>query len=441
MVSHAVDSTGRREKRRRRLAATDVLWLVLLMALRSDLDLSALWRQAQGLFVGSMHALEGVMPPVKSALSQARARLGVRPLRRLLLLTALEARQAWAPGAFYKGMRLLAIDGDSHKAPDTPENRRVFGKPSTARKAGGYKHVAGYPQVKVIRLMDVGTRICLEVLAKPFNTSEHPSAIPLLKRAQPGDLMLWDAGFYSADLLRHALGSQKHFLGPAQSQAALNSVKSLGDGSFLAKVYATDKHRHADRGGMTVRVLRYTLNDPARTGCQEEHRLVTSLLDPEQFPAKELIVLYHQRWEIEIANDEITTHLLNRDVELRSLTPNGVLQELYGLYTAHNTVRLLMCEAAKTVEIDPRTLSFTGSLRLIRESIQTMRDAPGWQLQLIYSAMITQIARQRLPKRDNRINPRVVKVVRPSNFPVKKQKHLNNPQPQREFIHSVVILN
>lgn len=438
MVHQSVNATGRREKRRRRLPATDVLWLVLMMGLRSDLNLSGMWRQVHGVFATGLDALEGIKPPAKSALSHAKARLGPRPLRLLFGLTAKASELA--AGAFYKGMRLRAMDGDSHKIPDTPENVRAFGRPCTVSHTKKQKCDAGYPQIKVIRLIDVGTRVCIEAFAKPFNTSERASFIPLLRRTNPGDLTLWDGGFYSAHLIRHALLNKHHFLGPAQPLAILKPFENLSDGSFLAKVYATDKHRNTDRHGMVVRVLRYTHDDPVRINHGKEHRLVTSLLNPTAYPLKELVGLYHQRWEIEIANDEITTHQLDRSVELRSLTPSGIVQEVYSIYAAHNAVRLLMSEAARTINIQPGTLSFTNSIRLIREHIQIMRDATVGQLPALYQGLLTLIAIQKLPKRELRINPRAVKVTRLSKYPAKKYRS-KSKQPQKAFIDSVVLLN
>jgi hypothetical protein len=231
------------------------------------------------------------------------------------------------------------------------------------------------------------------------------------------------------------------FLGPVPSHVVLEPVKRLDDGSYLAKVYASPNDRRDDRDGMLVRVIEYTLDDPALVGCGERHRLITNLIDDVKYPAMELVVLYHQRWEIEIANDEITTHQLNRAVELRSRTPAGAVQEMYGVLVAHNAVRAIMCESARTIEIDPRCLSFINTVRIVRETIQTMRDAPTARLPLLYRGMIAQIAAARLPPRDGRINPRVIKVVRPSNFPVKKAEHRNWPQREKPFLHSIVMLN
>ena len=172
-----------------------------------------------------------------------------------------------------------------------------------------------------------------------------------------------------------------------------------------------------------VRVIRYTIDDPDRPGHQVEHVLMTTLLNEKKYPAMDLIVLYHQRWEIEIANDEITTHQLNRKVELRSLTPVGVVQELYGTLLAHNAVRMIMNKAAERIEIDPRRLSFIDSVRLIRDGISNMRNARTEMLPILFKALLIQIGERQLPKREDRINPRVVK-VKMSAYLKKRQQHV-----------------
>ena len=171
----------------------------------------------------------------------------------------------------------------------------------------------------------------------------------------------------------------------------------------------------------------------------ERHRLVTTLLDATVYPADELVVLYHQRWEIEIGNDELKTHQLDRLVDLRSRTSCGIVQELYGILLAYNAVRYLMHEAALSVNVDPRRLSFIHAVRVIRETTPLLRAAPTSQLPCLYAAMVRHIATGRLPARDNRINPRVVK-RKMSNFAKKRPEHYHPPQPQRSFLESVVIL-
>jgi hypothetical protein len=444
---HEASRHSRRKRRVRRLPPAAVIWLVIAIGLWSDTDVPSLWRQVVGTLASLWRAAttaagsDGSKPPCKSALSQARTRLGPRPLRLLFKSTAKAAKPKTTRGAMYKMMPLKAMDGDDFTLADTPANVKAFGKPTTSRD--GKRISAGHPHAHVTRLIEVGTRMTLEALIKPQHAVDRPSAPYLLRNCCRGDLVLWDCGFYSYKLIRQALDQGTFALGPVASPIVLDCVRRLSDGSFLAKVYPDSKRRERDKHGVMVRVIEYTFDDPARPGHGERHRLVTTLLDAEAYPAAELIVLYHERWEIEIANDEITTHLLagrTASTELRSKTPAGVVQEIYGVLLAHNAVRALMVEAAATIDVDPRTLSFMHAVRVIRETIPLMRSARTEQLPALYAAMLRHIAVGVLPPRDNRINPRVVK-VKMSNFKKKRPEHYNWPQPTKPFAESIVMLN
>jgi hypothetical protein len=452
-IAAVLQETSRRRRRKRRvrrLPPAAVIWLVIAIGLWSDVDVPSLWRQVVGTLASLWRAATdatsgGVKPPCKSALSQARTRLGARPLRLLFKSTAAKAAKLRATpptrGAMYKTIPLKAMDGDDFTLADTPANVKAFGKPTTARD--GKRISAGHPHAHVTRLIEVGTRMTLDALIKPQHAVDRPSAPYLLRNCSRGDLVLWDCGFYSYKLIRQALDQGTFALGPVASPIVLECVRRLSDGSFLAKVYPDSKRRERDKHGTIVRVIEYTFDDPARPGHRERHRLVTTLLDAEAYPAAELIVLYHQRWEIEIANDEITTHLLagrTATTELRSKMPAGVVQEIYGVLLAHNAVRALMVEAAATIDVDPRTLSFIHAVRVIRETIPLMRSARTEQLPALYAAMLRHIAAGVLPPRDNRINPRVVK-VKMSNFKKKRPEHYNWPQPAKPFAESIVMLN
>ncbi len=414
-----------------------VVWLVIAIGLWGDLDIPAIWRQVAGTLRTLWLVARGRRPPCKSALSQARTRLGARPLRQLFVATAEPAATAPTRGAFYRGMRLLLIDGQKLSVPDTPANAQAFGKPSTTRY--GQAVLGGYPQVTTVRLVEAGTHLSVEAVLKPAKAAEYPWAAAVLKKVSPGDLVLWDRGYYGYSLLHDARAQGKQVLGRVSSQVILERLRTLSDGSYLADIYP--RHRWHRRGAkaLRVRVLEYTLDDPVRPGHRERHRLVTTLLDADSFPAVELIVLYHQRWEIEIANDEIVTHQLARAVDLRSRTPCGVVQEFYGTLLAHNAVRALMLQAALRVDIDPRQLSFIHAVRIIRETIPLLRAAPTDQLPALLQAMLCHIGTGRLPPRDGRINPRVVK-VKMSNFKKKRPEHYHVRHPQRSFADAVVML-
>jgi hypothetical protein len=370
-------------------------------------------------------------------LSQARIRLGARPLRQLFVATAEPAATAKTRGAFYRGMRLLLIDGQKLSVPDTPANARAFGKPSTTRY--GQAILGGYPQVTTVRLVEAGTHLSVEAVLKPAKAAEYPWAAFLLGKVQAGDLVLWDRGYYGYSLLQAARDQGKQVLGRVGSHVVFEKIRTLPDGSYLADIYPSTRDKRHRAHALRVRVLEYTLDDPDRPGHGQRHRLVTTLLDANRFPAVELIVLYHQRWEIEIANDEIVTHQLARPVDLRSRTPCGVVQEFYGTLLAHNAVRALMLQAAMRADIDPRQLSFIHAVRVIRETIPLLRAAPTAQLPALFQAMLQHIGTGRLPPRDGRINPRVVK-VKMSNFKKKRPEHYHVRQPQRPFAESVVML-
>jgi len=436
-VDEALRQTGRWPKRIRKLPAWAVVWLVVAIGLWGDMDVPAIWRQVAGTLATFFHVAGGRRPPDKSALSKARIRLGPRPLRRLFTMTAQVTTQSPPRGTFYKNKRLMLIDGQKLPIPDTPANAKAFGRPSTRRN--GQAMAGGYPQVSTVRLVEAGTRITVAAVLKPATQAEYPEASSLLQQTCPGDLILWDRGYYGFGLLKQAVDAGRDVLGRVPAKVIMERIKTFPDGSYLACVYPTHYARLHHQQGLTVRVIEYTLDDPQRPGCGERHRLVTTLLDHQTYPALELIALYHQRWEIEIANDEITTHQLGRPVTFRSRTPCGVVQEFYGILLAHNAVRTLMLQAALTVDIDPRTLSFMHSIRIIREAIPIMRAAPTVQLPNLYQFLIQSIACGRLPPRDNRINPRVVK-IKISNFQKKKPQHLHCLQPQRSFIASVVML-
>jgi hypothetical protein len=241
-------------------------------------------------------------------------------------------------------------------------------------------------------------------------------------------------------MLHDALALGVEFLGRVGSQPVFTPIRCLPDGSVLARIkpgYWKGVHVPA----MQVRVLTYTIADPRRPGYRARHRLVTSLPDPAAHPARELIELYHQRWEIEISNDEIKTQQLVtlRPTALRSLTPAGVVQEIYGLLLAHNAVRGLMHRAARAAPIDPRRLSFTHTLRVVREAIPHLRAAPPERLPALYHAMLRHIGALVLPPRANRLSPRVVK-RKMSHYLKERPQHRCPAQPKMLFGEAVKIL-
>jgi hypothetical protein len=369
--------------------------------------------------------------PGKSTLCEARQRLGVAPLRWLMNQVVKLGATAATPGAFYRGMRLMALDGFIVDVPDTAANAKTFGRPKNGHAVGAF------PQVRLLALCEIGTHILWKCLIKPVWRAEIKMAGALLRFLAPDMLLLWDRGFLSYDHVAQVLSHKAHLLARVKTNLVFSTRTYLPDGSYLTKMYRSANHRRQERDGIVVRIVEYTLRDPARTGSGARHRLLTTLLEWRHHAAQDLIELYHERWEEELAIDELKTHQRQRPV-LRSQTPRGVVQEIYGLLLGHYVVRTLMCEAAATTAIAPRRLSFTATLQILRCRLpEVPRSESGRQRW--YRNLLTEIAEETLEKRRDRINPRVIK-RKLSKWPKKRAEHRCSPQPAKTFRETVVIL-
>lgn len=369
--------------------------------------------------------------PGRSTLCEARQRLGVRALAALAREVITLLAQPETPRAFYCGLRLMALDGTTVDLPDTPANHRAFGRSKNGRSVGAF------PQAQVLGLMEVGTHVFWRWVVKGCHIDETRMVPSLLKHLTQEMLLLWDRGFASFELVRQVMNQKAQLLARWKNNRILLPVKRLSDGSYLTWIYARDSDRKAQRNGILVRIIEYTLKEPARTGHQQKHRLLTTLLDEKLHPAKRLVELYHVRWEQELAIDELKTHEMQRTV-LRSETPTGVVQELYGLLLAHYLVRTLMFEAAQKAAVSPLRMSFTGTLKILRCRLpacpETYQGRTVW-----WRRLLEEISEELLPPRRNRINPRVIKRQQ-SKWHKKRPCHRQTPQPTRPFLESVVII-
>jgi hypothetical protein len=370
--------------------------------------------------------------PGRSTFCEARQRLGPVPLQRLAQQAVELQATPSSPGTFYQRWRLMALDSFVADVPDSQANARVFGRPGNDRSPGAF------PQVRVLALCEAGTHVLWRTLTKPCHRSEITMAPSLLRYLQPDMLLLWDRSFLSFKLVQQVLQRQAVLLARIKNQLVFRAVRRLHDGSYIAKLYPSTHHRNRDQGGIRVRIIEYTLDDPARPGAGEKHRLLTTLTDARRHPAKRLIALYHERWEEELVIDEVKTHQRERPV-LRSETPAGVIQEVTGLLLAHYVVRVLMCEAARRQALPPRRLSFTGALKALRCRLpECPKSKPG--LDRWYEDLLAEIGEEVLPVRRNRTNPRVIK-RKMSHWLKKRPKHRQSPQPTKSFRKSILILS
>lgn len=370
--------------------------------------------------------------PQRSTLCQARNSLGVAVFYLLYNKVVRLLAEVSTPGAFYRDMRLMALDGFVVDLPDRPELVRVFRRPQSGRSAGAF------PQARVLALCETGTHVIWKHLIKPIRCGEVTMTPTLLRYLDKNMLLLWDRNFLSYDNVVRVQERQAHLLARIKKHMVFRPMRRYGDGSYLAKLYRASWYRDRDQGGIPVRIIEYTFKDQGRPGAGEKHRLLTTLLDPSLDPAKRLIELYHQRWELELTIDEFKTHQRERPV-LRSETPAGVVQELHGLLLAHYVVRALMSAAAKPEGLDPRRLSFCSTLKILRCRLpQCPKSSQG--LTKWYTLLLEEIAIEKLPERRDRINPRVIK-RKMVHWPKKRPQHCDYPQPTMKFCQSVVMLN
>jgi hypothetical protein len=341
---------------------------------------------------------------------------------------------AATPGAFLGRWRLMALDGTTWDVPDTPANARAFGRPASGRGAGAW------PQVRVVALTECGTHAVCDAGVWRHDASEHAGARRLLRSVGRGMLLTWDRGLHSFDLVAAARARGAHLLGRVSATVRPEVVRTLPDGTQLVRLRPGDWRRRRAGAQALVRLLTYTLDDPARPGHGEVHRLITSLLNPRVAPAVALVEAYHARWEAELAFDELETHQ-RPPRPLRSRTPVGVVQEVYGLLLAHYVVRAVMAAAAATAApspLPPTRLSFLTTLRLIRTAVpELQRTAPADHPRL-YRQLLADLVRHPLPPRRNRSYPRVVK-QKMSNFRLKAPGHRRWPQPTRAFRDAIVL--
>lgn len=368
LIEEVLAETGKASQRERLLPAPAVVYYVMALALWREAPLEEVLRVVceglQWLGGGKAEAVQAS----KSAISQARSRLGPEVMRQLADRVLRPLAAPGAPGAWYRGLRVMALDGSCMDVADEASNAEFFGYPGASRGQ------TAFPQARLLGLVECGTHAVVGAAIAPYSRSEQAMAADLLPaKLAPDMLVLADRNFYGFKLWRIACASGARLAWRVKSNLKLPVQQQLSDGSYLSTVF--DSAERARQAGQTVRVIDYTLQDSA-TPVQDSYRLVTNILDPQAAPALELAALYHERWEIESVFDEFKTHLRANSTVLRSKTPELVQQELWGLLLAHFAIRQLMVQAAWPRGLDPDRLSFTHTVRVIKRKMPQAAAVP-----------------------------------------------------------------
>jgi hypothetical protein len=360
-VIAAIAAAGKTSRRQRDLPAHVVLYYVIALTLYMQVSYGEVLRCL-------LEGVKWLLGPAwevkvtgKSGISQARTRLGWEPLQQLHDEVVAPIAVKRTKGAWYRDWRLVSVDGSTLDVADNQNNEQAFGRPSASRGS------SAYPQVRFVSLVENGTHVLFGTRLGGYHEGEISLAHKVLPSLKKGMLCLADRNFFGFDLWKKARATAADLLWRVKKNLRLPCEKRLADGSYRSTIYRSDQDRRRGANGIRVRVIEYTLQGVV--DAEPIYRLVTSILDPDQAPAKELAALYHERWEIETALDELKTHLRGAKIVLRSKTPDLVRQEFYGLMMTHFAVRGLMHEAALQAGEDPDRLSFLHAVRVVRRKL------------------------------------------------------------------------
>ncbi len=412
-IEQALELTGTVTVRRRRLPAEQVIWLVLGMALLRD---RAIKEVVKSLDLALPKA-NGDSSVASSAISQARKRVGEAPLAWLFERTASHWAHQSAAAHRWRDLAVYAVDGTTLRVADSDENREHFGLVD-----GGDRGESGYPVVRLSCLIAARSHLLAAADFGPYGQSEKHYAESLWKHIPDHSLTILDR-IYQAAAIQLGIergGQNRHWLMRARKGSKWTVLRSFGRFDKLVEITVTRQARVKAPSlprTFTARALSYK-----HSKSKERQWLLTSLTEADKYPAKEVVAMYHERWESELAYKEIKSHLLERQETIRSKTVQGVRQELWGILITFNLIRLEMERIAEEASVEPIRVSFTASMHFIRVEWEYCAIASPGTIPAKLKRMRRKIQDFILPpRRSERSYPRAVK-VKMSNYKRKRRK-------------------
>lgn len=353
-IEEILRANKREGERRRKLPPLELMYYLIALGMHASEGCRAVLRRV---LLRKGPVVDEALDPMSSdsAISQARSRLGWKPIRDLYESVVRPIATRATIGAWYRRWRLVTLDGSTLDVADTRKNERAFGRPGAPRGK------AAFPQIRWATLLENGTHVLFGAEMGRYNTGETTLARKVVARLPADALCMADRNFFSYVLWNAALATGAALLWRVKSELILPKLRRLSDGSYLSKIYPSSRAREKDVKGVWVRLIEYHLEP----GGTEAYRLICSILDPKKAPGVQLANLYPKRWTIETVLGEVKTRLRGARVVLRSKVPDLVRQDFYGLLLAHFGVRALMHEAALEKKVEPTDLSFLHAVRTI----------------------------------------------------------------------------
>lgn len=347
---------GRQSVRVRNLPATMMVYYVIALGLFVSVGCREVLRRL-------LQRAEWVWPAevklsTETAITKARKRLGFEVIECLYRDVVRPIATRTCTTAFFRSWRVVSMDGSTLAVADSDANEKAFGRPGASRGK------SAYPQIRLVTLLENGTHVLFGAVMDAFHVGEITLASRILTRLKRGMICLADRNFFGYELWKQALTTRAALLWRGKKNLILPRLREHEDGSYESMIYPSAKDRRHKRNGIRVRVIEYHID-----GFSERYRLFTNLLDPSKAPAKELAVLYANRWTIETALAELKTYLPNRKIILRSKLPDLVRQDFYGILLAHFGIRSEMYNAAAEVGDDVTELSFVHALNVVHRKL------------------------------------------------------------------------
>lgn len=412
-IEEALAATGTATLRKRRLPAESVIWLVLGMALERDRPIAEVATKLDLV----MPASDGSSRVAPSSVAQARSRLGEEPLQWLFERCSMQWAMESARAHTWRDLAVFAADGTTLRVADSGPNRRHFGLAN-----GGHRGDSAYPMVRLASLVAVRSHLVAAASFGPYAKSEYAYAQDLWPSVPDDSVTIVDRNYLAAAVLLGLQneGENRHWLIRAKKNTKWAELESFGRFDKLVEMTVSGSARTKDPSlpkSFTARVVGY--KHPDSKGRQW---LLTSLTDPKKYPARELVALYHERWEIELGYDEIKTHLLEREETIRSRTVVTVRQELWGILLTYNLIRLEMERIADEAGLPPTRISFVAAMRFIRDEWSWCAYASPGSIPKKLRRMRERILSFVLPpRRSERRYPRAVK-IKMSSYPKKRRE-------------------
>jgi hypothetical protein len=358
-VERILEETNRSSQRKRKLPAYLMTYYVIALGLMASMGTREVLRHLLDRF-RERRSWRGELAS-EAAITKARQRLGVEPLRKLYETFVRPIATRAIKSAWYRQWRVVSVDGTTLCTLDTPENDERFGRPPASRGR------SAWPQLRIVALLENGTRVLFAAALDAYRVAETTLFRRILGQLEDGMLCLADRGIYSYSLWTAAKATGAELLWRVQKGIGLPEVQRLSDGSYLSEIRPQGRGRKRD--SIVVRVVSFTITLKGRS---ERYRLITTILDPLRAPALELAHLYAARWTIETAFRELKVRQRDRSLILRSQLPDLVEQDVYGLLLAHFGIRQIMCQAARQDGIEPAELSFAHALHVILRRLPEM---------------------------------------------------------------------